>query len=344
MSDVPFHRRRDRHQPAWKEVHMAAQYGGTAAPQPKVTVPDILKAKRDGRKITMMTAYDTAFAKLVDASGIDIILVGDSLGMVVLGYPTTVPVTMDDMVRHAAAVSRGAHRPLLVGDMPFGSYQASSTDALHNAARFLKEAGMDAIKVEGGHEVVETVRALVDNGIAVMVHVGLTPQRVAQLGGFKVQAKTSRAARALIDDALALEDAGAFSIVLESVPSEVGQLASERLALTCVDRTKAPLNGQVETADIAVVATKSQGTAWAAETAKRILGKHGTVLTIQNGLGHRERLATVLGDERVAVGVIYVGAALDGDNLRTTGPGRVELGRAPHVDELAAALASGGMR
>jgi 3-methyl-2-oxobutanoate hydroxymethyltransferase len=213
---------------------MDAQYGGTASPQAKVTIPDILKAKRDGRKITMMTAYDTAFAKLVDASGIDIILVGDSLGMVVLGYPTTVPVTMDDMVRHAAAVSRGAHRPLLVGDMPFGSYQASTADALHNAARFLKEAGMDAVKVEGGHEVVETVRALVDNGIAVMAHVGLTPQRVAQLGGFKVQAKTSRAARRLIDDALALEDAGAFSIVLESVPSEVGQLASERLTIPTI--------------------------------------------------------------------------------------------------------------
>ena len=213
---------------------MDAAYGGTPAPLAKVTIPDTLAAKRAGRKITMMTAYDTAFAKLVDASGLDIILVGDSLGMVVLGYPTTVPVTMDDMVRHAAAVSRGAKRALLVGDMPFGSYQASTADALHNAARFLKEAGMDAIKVEGGHEVVETVRALVDNGIAVMAHVGLTPQRVSQLGGFKVQGKTSRAARKLIDDALALEDAGAFSIVLESVPSPVAQLASERLAIPTI--------------------------------------------------------------------------------------------------------------
>lgn len=216
---------------------MDAQYGGTASPQltsAKVTIPDIRAAKRAGRKVTMMTAYDTAFAKLVDASGIDIILVGDSLGMVVLGYPTTVPVTMEDMVRHAAAVSRGTKHALLVGDMPFGSYQASSADALHNAARFLKEAGMDAVKVEGGHEVVETVRALVDNGIAVMAHVGLTPQRVAQLGGFKVQAKTSRAARKLIDDALALEDAGAFSIVLESIPSPVAQLASERLAIPTI--------------------------------------------------------------------------------------------------------------
>ena len=205
---------------------MSDQYGG-AAPTPapkKVTVPDLVAMKRDGKRITMMTAYDAAFARLVAEAGIDVILVGDSLGMVVLGYPTTVPVTMDDMVRHAAAVSRGATRPLLIGDMPFGSYQASPSDALRNAARFLKEAGMDAIKVEGGAEVVETVRTLTANGIAVMAHVGLTPQRVAQLGGFKVQAKTARAARRLIDDAVVLEEAGAFSIVLESVPAPVAAL------------------------------------------------------------------------------------------------------------------------
>jgi 3-methyl-2-oxobutanoate hydroxymethyltransferase len=190
--------------------------------------------KRDRKRITMMTAYDAAFARLVERAGIDIILVGDSLGMVVLGHATTVPVTMDDMVRHAAAVSRGATRPLLVGDMPFGSYQAGPGDAMRNAARFLKEAGMDAVKVEGGAEVVDTVRALSENGIAVMGHVGLTPQRVAQLGGFKVQAKTARAARRLIDDALALEDAGAFSIVLESVPAAVGALATERLAIPTI--------------------------------------------------------------------------------------------------------------
>jgi 3-methyl-2-oxobutanoate hydroxymethyltransferase len=170
----------------------------------------------------------------VDQAGIDVILVGDSLGMVVLGYPTTVPVTMDDMVRHAAAVSRGATRPLLIGDMPFGSYQTSPSDALRNAARFLKEAGMDAIKLEGGAEVVETVRTLTENGIAVMAHVGLTPQRVTQLGGFKVQAKTARAARRLIDDALALEDAGAFSIVLESVPAPVAALATQRLSIPTI--------------------------------------------------------------------------------------------------------------
>ena len=210
-------------------------YGGaTTVPPKKITVPDVVAAKRERKRITMMTAYDAAFAKLVDQAGIDVILVGDSLGMVVLGYPTTVPVTMDDMVRHAAAVSRGATRPLLVGDMPFGTYQAGPQDALRNAARFLKEAGMDAVKLEGGHEVVETVRALVDSGIAVMGHVGLTPQRVAQFGGFKVQAKTARAARRLIEDCLALEDAGAFSIVLESVPAPVAALASERLGIPTI--------------------------------------------------------------------------------------------------------------
>ena len=210
-------------------------YGGaTTVPPKKITVPDVVAMKRDRKRITMMTAYDAAFAKLVDQAGIDVILVGDSLGMVVLGYPTTVPVTMDDMVRHAAAVSRGATRPLLVGDMPFGTYQAGPQDALRNAARFLKEAGMDAVKLEGGHEVVETVRALVDSGIAVMGHVGLTPQRVAQFGGFKVQAKTARAARRLIEDCLALEDAGAFSIVLESVPAPVAALATERLGIPTI--------------------------------------------------------------------------------------------------------------
>ena len=200
----------------------------------KVTVPDVVAMKRDGKRITMMTAYDAAFARLVEAAGIDVILVGDSLGMVVLGYQNTVPVTMDDMVRHAAAVSRGASRPLLIGDMPFGSYQTGPTDALRNAARLLKEAGMDAVKLEGGHETVPLVKALVENGIAVMAHVGLTPQRVAQFGGFKTQAKSARAARTLIDNAVALEDAGAFSIVLESIPAPVAAMVTERLAIPTI--------------------------------------------------------------------------------------------------------------
>ena len=221
-------------------------YGGAPAIAKKLTVPDVVAMKRDHRRITMMTAYDAAFAKLVEAAGIDVILVGDSLGMVVLGYPNTVPVTMDDMVRHAAAVSRGASRPLLIGDMPFGSYQTGPTDALRNAARFLKEAGMDAVKIEGGHETVETVRTLVDNGIAVMAHVGLTPQRVAQLGGFKTQARTARAARRLIDDAVALEDAGAFSIVLESIPAPVAAMVTERLSIPTIGIGAGPdCDGQV---------------------------------------------------------------------------------------------------
>jgi 3-methyl-2-oxobutanoate hydroxymethyltransferase len=194
----------------------------------------------------MLTAYDVAFARLVDQAGVDMILVGDSLGMVMLGYPTTVPVTMDDMVRHAAAVSRGASHALLVGDMPFGSYQTSRDDALRNASRFLKEAGMDAVKLEGGREVVETARALVENGIAVMGHVGLTPQRVAQFGGFKVQAKSAGAARQLIDDCVSLEQAGCFSIVIESVPAPVAALATERVTIPTIGIGAGPAcDGQV---------------------------------------------------------------------------------------------------
>jgi 3-methyl-2-oxobutanoate hydroxymethyltransferase len=211
-----------------------AAYGGTPPPQRKLTIPEIVAMKRDAKKITMMTAYDVAFARLVDAAGIDVILVGDSLGMVMLGHPSTVPVTMDDMIRHAAAVSRGSKHAVLVGDMPFGSYQTGRDDALRNAARFLKEAGMDAVKMEGGHEVVETTRALVENGIAVMGHVGLTPQRVAQFGGFKVQAKSADAARRLIDDCVALEQAGCFSIVIESVPAPVAALATERVGIPTI--------------------------------------------------------------------------------------------------------------
>ena len=210
-------------------------YGGAATvPAKKLTIPDLVAMKRDGKKITMMTAYDVAFARLVDKAGIDVLLVGDSAGMVMLGYPNTVPVTMDNMIQMAASVSRGATHPVLVGDMPFGTYQTGPQDALRNAARFLKEAGMDAVKIEGARETVDTVRTLVENGIAVMAHVGLTPQRVAQFGGFKTQARSARAARRLIDDAVALEDAGAFSIVLESIPSPVAALVTERLSIPTI--------------------------------------------------------------------------------------------------------------
>ena len=214
---------------------MTAENGGGApAPRAKTTIPDVVAMKREGKRITMLTAYDASFGRLVDEAGIDIILVGDSLGMVVLGHASTVPVTMEDMLRHCAAVARGSKRALLVGDMPFGSYQAGPEDAIRNAARFLKEAGMDAVKIEGGGETVPIVRALVEAGISVMAHVGLTPQRVAQFGGFKVQAKTATAARRLIDDAIALEDAGAFSIVLEGIPAPVAQQVSERLGIPTI--------------------------------------------------------------------------------------------------------------
>ncbi|HEX9436427.1 MAG TPA: 3-methyl-2-oxobutanoate hydroxymethyltransferase [Candidatus Limnocylindria bacterium] len=217
------------------EQQPAGAYGGgPAIPPKKLTIPEIVAMKGDHERITMLTAYDVAFARLVDQAGVDMILVGDSLGMVMLGYPTTVPVTMDDMIRHAAAVSRGAKHAVLVGDMPFGSYQTGREDALRNASRFLKEAGMDAVKLEGGHEVVDTVRALVENGIAVMGHVGLTPQRVAQFGGFKVQAKSATAARQLIDDCISLEQAGCFSIVIESVPAPVAAMATERVGIPTI--------------------------------------------------------------------------------------------------------------
>ena len=217
-----------------EKTESSAYGGAAAAQQKKLTVPEIVAMKRDGKRITMMTAYDAAFARLVDKAGIDILLVGDSAGMVMLGYPNTVPVTMDDMIRMSASVARGATHPVLVGDMPFGSYQTGTQDALRNAARFMKEGGMDAVKIEGGRETVETVRALVENGISVMAHVGLTPQRVAMLGGFKTQARNARAARRLIDDAIALEDAGAFSIVLESIPAPVAEIVTERLSIPTI--------------------------------------------------------------------------------------------------------------
>ncbi|HYK97379.1 MAG TPA: 3-methyl-2-oxobutanoate hydroxymethyltransferase [Candidatus Acidoferrales bacterium] len=223
---------------AYGGAAMAPRGGGpglaSEASVKKLTIPELVAMKRDGKKITMMTAYDVAFARLVDRAGIDMLLVGDSAGMVMLGYANTVPVTMDNMIQMAASVARGATHPVLVGDMPFGTYQTGPQDALHNAARFLKEAGMDAVKIEGGHETVDTVRTLVENGIAVMAHVGLTPQRVAQFGGFKTQARSARAARRLIDDALALEDAGAFSIVLESIPAPVAAMVTERLSIPTI--------------------------------------------------------------------------------------------------------------
>jgi 3-methyl-2-oxobutanoate hydroxymethyltransferase len=190
--------------------------------------------KKDGEPLTMLTAYDYPTALAVDRAGIDAILVGDSLGMVVLGYPNTLPVTMEDMLHHCRAVSRGAQYALLIGDMPFMSYQVSVEQAVANAGRFLQEAGMDAIKLEGGAERAEAVRQIVAAGIPVMGHLGLTPQSVNTLGGFRPQARTSSAARKLIDDAFALEEAGAFSIVLESVPARLAEWISKELSVPTI--------------------------------------------------------------------------------------------------------------
>jgi 3-methyl-2-oxobutanoate hydroxymethyltransferase len=182
----------------------------------------------------MLTAYDYPTALAVDRAGIDAILVGDSLGMVVLGYANTLPVTMEDMLHHCRAVSRGAHYAFLIGDMPFMSYQVSVEQAVANAGRFLQEAGMDAVKLEGGRERADAVRQIVAAGIPVMGHLGLTPQSVNTLGGFRPQARTSSAAKKLIDDAFALEEAGTFSVVLESVPARLAEWVSQKLAIPTI--------------------------------------------------------------------------------------------------------------
>jgi 3-methyl-2-oxobutanoate hydroxymethyltransferase len=190
--------------------------------------------KQHGEPITMLTAYDYPTALAIDRVGIDAILVGDSLGMVVLGYENTLPVTMEDMLHHCQAVSRGAHSALLIGDMPFMSYQVSVSEAVRNAGRFLQEAGMDAVKLEGGRERQDAVRAIAGAGIPVMGHLGLTPQSVHQLGGFRAQGKTAAAAQRLFEDALILQAAGCFSLVLESVPARLAELISQRLDIPTI--------------------------------------------------------------------------------------------------------------
>src|SRR4030066_2138411 len=195
----------------------------------KITPVDIQKMKREGKKITMLTAYDYPMARLEDRAGIEIILVGDSLGMTVLGYENTVPVTMDEMIHHTKAVTRGARYALIIGDMPFRSYNTSERDAILNAGRFLQEGGADAVKLEGGASVKETVRAIVRAGIPVMGHIGLTPQTISMLGGFKVQGKDAQAAQKIIDDALSLEEAGGFSVLLEAIPAPIAKRVTERL-------------------------------------------------------------------------------------------------------------------
>lgn len=194
-----------------------------------------LKVKKDKHElISMLTAYDYPTALLVDQADMDAILVGDSLGMVVLGYENTLPVTMEDMLQHCKAAARGSQNALLIGDMPFMSYQISVPEAVRNAGRFLQEAGMDAVKLEGGRERCEAIKAIVATGIPVMGHIGLTPQSVNQLGGFRPQGKTAAAAKRLLDDALLLEEAGCFSIVLESVPTQLAELITKRLSIPTI--------------------------------------------------------------------------------------------------------------
>ncbi|PIE72072.1 MAG: 3-methyl-2-oxobutanoate hydroxymethyltransferase [Deltaproteobacteria bacterium] len=198
------------------------------------TIVDIMAMKEKGTKITMLTAYDATMARLLDDCGVDMLLVGDSLGMVVLGYDSTVPVTMEDMLHHAAAVRRGAPEAFVVGDMPYGSYQTGVRDAVKNALRFIKEAGCDCVKLEGGRKVVPIVTELVQSGVSVVGHLGLTPQTASQLGGYKVQGKDLAAARIMLDDALALQDAGAFCLVLECVPAELAEIITAKLRIPTV--------------------------------------------------------------------------------------------------------------
>ncbi|RPI32920.1 MAG: 3-methyl-2-oxobutanoate hydroxymethyltransferase [Chloroflexota bacterium] len=200
----------------------------------KITTRLFQLKKQRGDVITMLTAYDYPTALIMDQAGVDSILVGDSLGMVVLGYENTLPVTMEDMLHHCKAVSRGARYALLIGDMPFMSYQVSTQEAVRNAGRFLQEAFMDAVKLEGGRERLDTVQAIVSAGIPVMGHLGLTPQSVHQLGGFRPQGRDLAAARRLLEDALLLQDAGCFSLVLESIPARLATLISQRLDIPTI--------------------------------------------------------------------------------------------------------------
>jgi 3-methyl-2-oxobutanoate hydroxymethyltransferase len=199
-----------------------------------LTVLDLQEKCDRGEPIAMLTAYDFPTAQAADAAGIDVLLVGDSLAMVVLGHPNTLSVTMDEMLHHARAVSRGAVGPLLVGDLPFLSYQADTAEAVRNAGRFLKDAGMDAVKLEGGREFAPVVEAIVRAGIPVQGHIGLMPQSLRRQGGFKVQGRTATDAIGLLDDALALQEAGCFSVVLEGVPARLGSFITERLRVPTI--------------------------------------------------------------------------------------------------------------
>lgn len=200
----------------------------------RTSVTQIKEKKQKGEKFAMLTAYDYSTAKLIDEAGIPLILVGDSLGMVVLGYESTIPVTMDEMIHHTKAVVRGTKQALIVGDMPFMTYQVSAEEAMHNAARFIQEAGCQAVKLEGGQFMAETIKRIITAGIPVMGHIGLTPQSINQFGGYKVMGKTTEAAIDLVNDAKALDEAGVFSIVLECVPEALTKLITEKVSIPTI--------------------------------------------------------------------------------------------------------------
>jgi 3-methyl-2-oxobutanoate hydroxymethyltransferase len=211
-----------------------------------VRIPDLRVMKGQGTKITVLTAYDATMARLLDKAGIDVILVGDSLGMVVLGYDTTIPVTLEMMIHHTQAVSRGASRALIVADMPFLTYQITADEAIRNAGRLIQEGGAAAVKVEGSRPILEVVRRLTGYGIPVMGHLGLTPQSVHALGGFRQQAQDEDSASRLLSDATALEDAGAFAIVLESIPSDLACKVTSSVAIPTIGIGAGPhCDGQV---------------------------------------------------------------------------------------------------
>lgn len=212
----------------------------------KITINDFLKKKQERQKITMLTAYDYPFAQIVDEAGIDAILVGDSLAMVVQGLENTLPVTMDEMIYHTKMVSRAAKMAMVIGDMPYLSYQISVEDAVRNAGRFIKDGGVQAVKLEGGREVAEHIEAMTEAEIPVMAHIGLTPQAILRMGGYKVQGKTEETANRLIEDAKILQEAGAFSIILEAIPAQLAARITETLTIPTIGIGAGPhCDGQV---------------------------------------------------------------------------------------------------
>lgn len=211
----------------------------------KITVPDIMQMKKEGKKITKINLHDYPTAVLADRAGIDIVMIGDSIGMVVLGYQNTIPVTMEEMIHHAKAVARGAGHCLVVCDMPFMSYQTSIEEAVKNAGRILKETGVDAVKLEGGAEIKEKVKAIVAAGIPVMGHIGLMPQRVSLIGKYRAQGRDAQSAKQILKDALAIEEAGAFCIVLESVTAEAAKWITQKLKIPTLGAGSGPyVDGQ----------------------------------------------------------------------------------------------------